>query len=49
MSGTGGGVGEGRQTAETEGRRQRGGVHQDQHRGVQGPCRGLRVGEVLEV
>ena len=49
MSGAGGRVGEGGQTAETEGRGQRGGVHQDQHRGVQGPRRGLRVGEVLEV
>ena len=49
MSGAGGRVGEGGQTAETEGRGQRGGVHQDQHRGVQGPRRGVRVGKVLEV
>lgn len=49
MPGAGGRVGEGGQTAETERRGQRGGVHQDQHRGVPGPRRGLRVGEVLEV
>ena len=44
ISGARGGMGKNGERAEAEGRGQRGGVHQGQHRGVPGPCRCLRVG-----